>query len=646
MFEGKEALMFDFVRRNNRMLQLGLAVVIFPSFIALGIQGYDSFGEGKEVVAHVAGRPITQAEWDAAHRNQVERTRAQAPGMDAKLFDTPEFKQRVLDDLIRERVNFEAADRLHLAPSDDRLQRLFRTDPQFADLRNADGTVKRDLLEMQGMSSTQFVARLRQDYALRQVMQGVSGSGFAPQTIANTAVDAFYQQREVQVARFQPQDYLAGITPTDAQVQAYYDDARNAVALQSPESVALEYVLLDLPAVTAGLSVSDDDLRKYYAENQARYEQPQERRARHILIKTDAGASADAKAQAKAKAQALLVDLKKAPATFADVARKESQDPGSAKQGGDLDWFGRGAMLPDFEKAVFALKKGELSEVVETEFGFHLIELTDLRGGDKRSFESVRAEIDAEVKKQLAQKRYAELAEQFTNLVEQEDNLQAVADKLKLPLGKSDKLQRQALPEAGNVLTAPKVIEAIFQPQNLTSKRNIEPVEAGANQLVSARVLQYSPARKQPLAEIKPTLVTVVRNELAAEAARKEGLERLAEWKAKPEVAKLPAAVVLSRAQTQKLPREVIDAVLRAPAEPLPAWVGVDLGRQGFAIAKVQKVLASDPAVTGDAARTRAQYTQLLNQAEGEAYYAALRTRYKVDITAKAKSAEAAASAN
>jgi len=494
--------MFDFVRRHNRLLQFGLALVIVPSFLVVGIQGYDQFSASNEAVANIDGRAITQTEWDAAHRQQVERVRAQMPGVDAKLLDSPAIKQKVLDDLVRERVMLVAAQKLLLAPTDQRLQRLFATDPQFASLRNADGSVRKDLLEARGMTSEQFAQQLRQEFALRQVSLGLAGSALASPAVTARAMDSFFQQREVQVALFPAKDYLSKVSASDAEQQAYYDDPRNAAQFQSPETVSVEYVVLDLPAVTAGINVNEDDLRKYYDENAARYEQPQERRARHILVKLDADASDDAKAKAREKAAALLAEVQKNRAAFADLARRQSDDPGSAAQGGDLDWIARGAMVKPFEDAVFGLKKGELGGIVETEFGLHVIEVTDTRGGEKRAFANVRGELEAEVRKQLAQKRYAELAEQFTNLVEQEDTLKPVADALKLELHKADKLGRVAPAQPGNVLASPKVLEAIFQPESLSGKRNIEPVEAAANQLVAARVLEHAPARKQPLAEV------------------------------------------------------------------------------------------------------------------------------------------------
>jgi peptidyl-prolyl cis-trans isomerase D len=641
--------MFDFFRRHTRVLQFILLLLIVPSFVVFGIQGYDQFSEGKDEVAKVDGQAITRAEWDQAHRNQVERLRTQMPNVDVKLLDTPEVRQRVLDDLIRQRVLFAAARDLHLTPTDDRLKRLFETDPQFANLRNPDGTVRKELLAAQGMNSQIFAARLGQDMALSQVLSGVGGTAVVPAAVARTAVDAFYQRRDVRVQTFAAKDYLAKADASDAELQAYYDDPRHAARLQAPESVSFEYLVLDLATVARSLSVAEDDLRKYYSENASRYEQPQERRARHILIKVDAGAPADAKAKAKARAETLLAEARKNPAGFADLARAQSEDPGSAKQGGDLDWFVRGAMVKPFEDAAFALKKGEISGVVESDFGFHILQLDDLRGGDKRSFESVRPEIEDEVRKSLAQKRYAEAAEQFSNLAEQEDTLQPVADKLKLTVQRAERFVRGVQAEPGSVLANPKVAEVAFLADNLRSKRNALAVEIGANQLLSLRVTEHQPSRKQALAEVREQVKAGVLQAKAAKAAREEGASKLAQWKTQPAAAgTLPAAVTLSRVKTQNLPRAVVEAVLKAKADALPAWIGVDLGDEGYAVAVIEKVQAADLAEAGSLDKARAQVTQMWAQAESEAYYAALRKRYKAVVLDSAKAVsgdDAAASA-
>jgi peptidyl-prolyl cis-trans isomerase D len=287
--------------------------------------------------------------------------------------------------------------------------------------------------------------------------------------------------------------------------------------------------------------------------------------------------------------------------------------------------------------------------VVDSDFGFHILQLEDLRGGDKRSFESVKSEIEAEVGKSLAQKRYAEVAEQFSNLVEQEDTLQPVADKLKLTVQRAERFTRGVKAEPGSALANPKVAEAAFLPDNLRNKRNALAVEIGPNQLMSLRITEHLPARKQALAEVREQVKAGVLQAKAAKAARDEGAARLAQWKTQPAAAgTLPAPVTLSRVKTQSLPRPVVEAVLQAKADALPAWVGVDLGDEGYAVAVIEKVLPADLADTGSLDQARAQYTQLWSQAESEAYYTALRKRYKAVTLGSAKvvsTEESAASA-
>lgn len=644
--------MFDFVRRHNRLLQLALALLIFPSFVLFGIQGYNRFQEGSnDEVAKVAGRPITRAELDAAHRQQVERMRQQAPNMDVKLFDTPEMKARVLEQLVRERVLIEASGKLHLAPSDDRVVRVFQSDPQFAPLRNADGTPKKELLAIRGMDANQLVYQIKQDLAMQQVLGGLGVSTPAAKAVASTALDAMFQRREVQVARFEPKNYL-NQTATDAELEAYYADAKNGAVFMTPEVAGVEYLVLDLETVAKGVSVPADDLRKFYDENVSRWSQPEERHARHILIKTAAADAPDAKAsneKAKAQAEAILAELKKNRAAFPELARKQSQDPGSAARGGELDWFAKdGSMAAPFESSVFSLKKGELSALVSSEYGFHIIELLDVRGGDKRSFDSVKPEIETEVKKQLAAKRFAEEAEKFTDAVDQEDTLGAVAAKFKLELKKAEGVQRTPAPGATGALANAKLLEAIFNADNLAKKRNVQAVDIGANQLASARVTTYAPARKLPLAEVKEQVRAAVVAGKAADAARADGEAKLALWKGDGGTpgASLTPAMVIARNKAENLPRPLVDAILRAKTDKLPTWVGQSLGKDGYAVALIQKVLPADTSVLGgNPDQLRQQYAQLWANAETFAYLGSLRERYKAKVTGNLGSAADAASA-
>lgn len=628
--------MFEFVRTHTKLLQFVLVLLIFPSFVFFGIQGYSRFGEGgTNTVAKVDGRNVTQAEWDQAHQRQVERMRQQMPTVDVKLFDNPAAKRETLEALVRERVLLAAAVHRNLLVGDERLQRQFVEDPQFAGLRNADGSVNQAILAAQGLTSQDFVAQLRQELGMQQVLRGVSGSALPTPAVADLALDALLQRRQLALARFDAKSYAAKIQPGDAQIEAYYKAHESEFS--APEQASIEYVVLDLETIKKGIAVPDDEARKYYAENASRYTVAEERRARHILIAADKDAAADVKQKAKARAEALLAEARKSPASFADLAKKNSADAGSAAQGGDLDFSGRGGMVAKpLEDAVFAMKVGEIGELVTSEFGYHIVKLEAVRGGEKKPFESVRGEIDDEIRKQLAAKRWAEAAEQFTNTVyEQSDSLQPVIDKLKLDK-RTASVRRQPAPGASGALASQKLLDAVFANDSVRNKRNTDAVEVGPNQLASARIVQHQPARTLPLAEVRDRVRERVIAVEAGNAARKDGEARLAQLKQSGQ-GELTEKLTVSRVESQNLPPRVLDAALKLDSAKLPGFVGVDLGETGYVVVKLEAVL-SRQTPSDDNLRLRTQYAQSWTSAETRAYLDALKTRYKAEVKPTAAS--------
>jgi len=625
--------MFEFVRTHTKLLQFVLVLLIFPSFVFFGIQGYSRFMEGgAATVAKVDGRAITRAEWDHAHQRQVERLRMQFPNIDVKLFDNPATRRETLETLVVEHVLTTAANKERLTIGDDRLRRIFLEDPQFAAFRNPDGTVNQMLLQAQGMTSEMFVEQLRRELAMQQVLRGVSSSGIAPAGVANSALDALFQRRTIAYQRFDAKSYAAKITPTDAELEAYHKAHESEFT--APEQATIDYVVLDLDTLKKGIALADKDLRDYYDQNKARYAVAEERRARHILIAVDKDAPADAKGKAKARAESLLAEVRKAPGSFAELAKKNSADSGSAAQGGDLDWSARGGMVSKaLEDAVFALKPGEIGPLVESEFGFHIVKLEGVRGGETKPFDAVRAGIVDEVSRQQAAKKWAEAAEQFTNTVyEQADSLQPVIDKLKLEKH-SATVQRRPAVGASGALASAKLLDAVFGNDNVRNGRNnTDAIEIGPNQLASAHVTQYQGARTLPLAEVRDRVRERVIATRAAELARKDGEARLAQVKAGG-ATELPAKTTLSRQQRQDMPSAVVDAVLRADASKLPAAVGVDLGDEGYVVARIDAVL---PRESLDDAPARAQYGQAWSAGETRAYIEALRQRYRAEVRANA----------
>ena len=631
--------MFDFFRNHTRLALGFMLLLIIPSFVFFGIDGYQKFGEGgNTAVAAVDGKNITRGEWDNAHQRLMQRARAQMQGADASAFDTPEMRRNTLDSIVRERVLLTAASRMNLSTSDARLQRLFVSDPQFAQIRNPDGSVNREMLAMQGMSSEMFAQQLRQELAMQQVLGGVARSSLAPAAIVGATVDPLLQRREIQFQRFDALVYREQVKPSDAEIESFYKS--HADDFKTAEQATIEYVMLDLEALGSSATPSEADVRKFYDDNAARFTAAEERQASHILINADKSLPAADRQAAKAKAEALLAEARKNPAGFAELARKNSQDTGSAQQGGDLGFFGRGAMVKPFEDAAFAMKQGDLVGPIETDYGYHVILLTGTKGGAKRPFEEVRADISTEMRKSTAQRRWAEAAEQFTNTTyEQSDSLQPVIDKLKLKK-QTATVQRKPLPGASGVLASGKLLDAVFGQEALNNKRNTDAVEVAPNQLVAARVVQHMPARVQSLAEVADKVRARVIAEQSLALARKEGQARLVALQ-QPLAAVdklLSAKATVSRSQPQGVPKAVLDAALRADASKLPQLLGVDLPEGGFAVLRVSAVLPRESVPGGDATLAQ-QYTQAWAAAESDAYLEALKKRYKVDIKPEAAAA-------
>ena len=626
--------MFESIRKHSKFVMILLFLLIIPSFVVVGVnQNY--FTESSHAVARVDGHDITQQDWDNAHRAESDRLRAQNPSMDAKLLDSPQARYATLEKLVRDRVLAAAAQKMHLTTTDAELVRTLQDIPAIAALKKPDGSLDAEaykaLVGAQGMTPEGFEANLRKELALNQVLGSVTATSFSTDAQLKQAMDALYQRREIQVARFDSAAFASKVQTGEAELKAFYE--ANTTLFKQPEEATVEYVQLDLASVAAGITLSEDDLRTYYKENAQRLAGPEERRASHILINAPKDAPAAEREKAKAKAAELLVQVRKDPKIFAEVAKKESQDPGSAPNGGDLGFFGHGAMVKPFEDAVFKMKEGEVSDVIESDFGYHIIELTGIKAPKVPSFEEMRPKLEADLKQQQAQRKFAEVAEAFTNGVyEQSDSLQPVADKLKLTIHKAEHVTRQAAAGAQGPMANTRFLEALFSTDALENKRNTDAVELAPSNLVAGRVVKYSPARTLAMDEVGDKLKQLYTQKKAAELAAEEGKAKLAQWKSKPETAQLPAAVEVGRDQAKDLPREVLDAAMRASTQTLPAWEGVDLGSAGYAVVKINRIAQRPAAEPQLVEQQKSQFTQWASMAEVMAYYELLKKEFKVQI--------------
>ncbi len=633
--------MFDFIRSHQRLMQLLLLVLIVPSFVFFGVSGYERMSQQSQSVAKVDGQPITQGELDSAQREQVARMRqTYGATLDAALFDTPDAKAQTLDGLITQRVLLVQARRASLGTSDRKLQETIMAIPAL----QVDGRFNQDryeaLLAQQGMTPAIFEARMREDLALQEINAAIESSVIVPKRVVDTFAGIVAQRREVRPLTFKVADFASQVKLAPDAVQKEYD-ARPGDFMTS-ESAKVEYLVLSTDALAKQVMVPDQDIRDFYEQNKKRYEIPEQRRASHILVAVAKDASEADKAKAKAKAADILAKVRANPADFAKLAKQFSDDPGSAPNGGDLDYLGRGATVPPFEAALFALKDKEISDLVQTDFGYHIIELTGVKPAQVKPLEAVKGEIGAEIGKQLAAKKFTDAAEAFANGVyEQADALLPTAQKFGLPVLNADKVARTPAPNAdpASPLSNAKLLTALFSADSIKNHRNTEAIETSPGTLVSARIVDYTPATKRPLAEvadaIKAQLTDVEARKLAT-AAGQAALDKLRAGEAPSTAATgktFGAPVVVSRSERTDVPSDAVTAIFRTDASKLPAYAGVSLPTGDFTVYQIGSVTLAPAADANRLALTQSIAKQL-GTIEFNAFLADLRRRIKVQVSA------------
>ncbi len=629
--------MFDFIRSHQRLMQFLLLLLIVPSFVFFGIQGYDRMSQSQQSIAKVAGQSITQSDLDTAQREQLDRMRrTYGANVDAAMFDTPEARAQTLDGLISQRVLVWQAQKESLSASVRQLQDTIGGIPAFQDNGHFSEDRYRALLAQQGMTPDLFERRLQQDLAIQQISGAIENSVTVPRTVVDRFATLVGQKRQVRPALYRPADFTGKVQLAADAVQKEYD--AHPDQYMTAESAKVEYAVLSADAMGKQVTVSPADSRAFYDQNQTRYQVPEQRRASHILVAVAKDASDADKAKAKAKAEDILKKVRANPADFAKLAKQYSDDPGSAANGGDLDYLGRGATVPPFEAALFALKDHEISDLVLSDFGWHIIELTGVKPAQVKPYESVKGEIDAEIGKQLAQKKYQDAAEAFANGVyEQADALAPTAQKFGIPVTTADNVPRNPAPNAdpNGPLSNTKLLTALFSADSIKNRHNTEAVETQPGTLVAARILDYKPAARRPLAEVADSIRARLVNAEAvklAEAAGRDALVRLQKGDAAGTV-KFGASVTVSRVERSDVPAEAVTEIFRTNAAKLPAYAGVALPTGEYAVYAIDGVTTTPDADPTRRAQLVQSIAKQLGTIELDAYVADLRRRAKVKVS-------------
>lgn len=560
--------MLEFIRTKAQGWLAWIIVgLIIATFALFGIEQY--LGGGREAsVASVNGQEISQQRLQQAYQMQRQRLQEMfGENFNPEMFPEARMKEQILDDLIQQELLVLAAKDSGLRIGDEQLASMIREVPQFQRDGKFSQEVYEQALRSQGQGVATFEERARRDVLTQQLQIAVMGSEFSTTSEELALMQLRLQTRDVGFMVLSAASYEKEMSVTDEEIGRYYDE--NAARFAIPEQVSVNYIELNAQTMASTIPVSEQEIAARYESQSENYRTPEERKARHILIRLAKDADEKSVAEAKGRIDELAQRIAKGE-SFAELAKANSQDPGSAVQGGDLGYFGRGMMDPAFETATFALKKGEVSQPIRSSFGFHLIQLDEVRGGDTKPLSEVRSQIAAEIRQEQADQKFFELAGKLGNLVyEHPDNLDEASSQLGLPLQQSAPFARSG---GAGIASNQKVVAAAFTDKVLKDGENSEVIEVNDKHLVVLRLREHTPEKQRPLGEVKAQITAQLKKDkakLRAEEVADALLTRLAKGE-DPRVLAKEAKVEWRRVanaarEGSELPPAVVTQAFRMP---------------------------------------------------------------------------------
>ena len=619
--------MLQAFRDHKRWLMFIAMVLIIPSFVVTGIYSYNRMTQADNSIAKVGDSSITPELFDQAKRQQLERLRQQmGDQFRAGMLDTPEAREALVRNLMDEAAVTQTVAREHVGVSEQEAVALIKNADALKENGQFSPALYERFLQSQGKSDQQFVAEVRRDLAKEALLTGVTATYPVPSAVVEHLHKIITEEREVQTLIFNIDQYMGDVKVTPDEVKAYYDGHQSE--FMADEHVTAQYVVLSPESFKASIKPNEEDVRSYYEQNKQRYATAEERRASHILI-----SFGDDKAASKKKAEEILGKAKADPSSFAKLAKENSVDTGSAVEGGDLSFFGRGMMVKPFEDAVFSAKKGDIVGPVESDFGWHVIYVTDIHPARVRDFNEVRADIEAEYIDQMALREFSEKAEEFTNIVyEQADSLEPAAQKFGLKLMTAEDVTRQgpADPELAPFFNE-HVLENLYGSECLQEKRNSAAVEVGSNQLVAARVEKHFPKAVRPFDEVKGQIEDGLKLRKAGELAKATGEKKVAEVRQSKSLDGFSKAVWVSRQNLLGHPAQLVDRMVALPADKLPAYTGMQVDGGAYFVAFVNAAKVKAPTENELKSLSR-EFATIYGEADRRGYLSALRQELGEEI--------------
>jgi peptidyl-prolyl cis-trans isomerase D len=601
---------------------LGIIVVPFALF---GIDSYLNSMGNNVTVATVNNFEVTAQDFQRSMTLLQERLDAE--GQDRSLLQSPEFRKSIIESLIDNQLIKGAVDKYNFRISDSQLATYIVGMPDFQENGKFSQERYDQIVQFNGLTPKKLEERVRGDMATQQVQGTIANLIYYPKKEVDKIAELVYQKRHVKLFDMLLMDYEEKVEVSDDDINKFYTE--NTSSFIRPDQVKIDFVVYSVANIVPLVEVLDDEIKTFYQENKQNYEGTEERSASHILFLADQTASEDERIKIKEKASEVLSSLKKDPKKFEELAIEYSQDPESAKNGGSLGFFKRGMMVKEFEEAVYAMKKNNISELIQTDFGFHIIRLDDVKG-DQVSFDDVKPQIKGELIFQKALEVYNTNADDFSNLVyEQKESLDPVIEKYDLEVQQSPWLSRQ---DAEQFFNNPVFSDSVFDKNIMDNKFNTPAIEVSPNNLVSARVVDFRESKTKELDEVKDEIKDFLSKRNAQEDLINEG-NKLVEG-LQNNGTKEPDWIdelVIDRSDKQGLSDIIAEEIFKMNTSKLPAYSGIFDPKGEFMVIKLDKI-DNETIIEEDANFFYDEFMSALDKEVEKAYLDDLRENSKIKI--------------
>jgi len=614
---------------QTKAAKIILALILVP-FALFGIDSYLNQAGNNLSIAKVNGYKIALPEYNRAIENVRNRIMSEGKKVDPAMFDSFEFKESVIDGLITKQLLNNDIKKSRFRITDQQLSQYIIGMPEFQKDGKFSQEIYDKVLQNNQLTPKKFEESIRNDLLIQQVRDGLQKLTFIPPNNLAETLKATSQQREISVAEFKTKEYMTKANIAEKDMQAFYD--QNKSKFLAPEQVKAEFVVFSLANILPTINVTEDEIKSFFKANADKYQNQQQREASHILIAASKNAPPAEKAKAKAKAEDVLNQIRKNPKQFEELAKKYSQDPESAKKGGDLGSFGRGMMVKPFDDAVFSMKVNEISNIVESDFGYHIIKLTKIIG-EGGGFDAMRPQIKAELIYQKGQEKFAALAEEFSNKVyEQSSSLDAVSKRFNLPIQKTDWISRN---DSDKFFKNEALMSALYSKESIKDHRNTEAIEVTPNNLISARVVDYKAQSTKPFADVRKNIEDYLKFESAKKMVASEGEVALKSLTNASHKIDWQPATLVDRKNTKGLSDAVVNHAYKMPTDKLPSYSGFIDGNNGYVIVKVNKVSFPNDSNEENKQAFASDYSEALSAEYLSAYLKGLKAKASVSVNQK-----------